>query len=250
MKKAMTLIVTTILGLTLAGCGGSGPAASSAAKSSAVSSAASQVQTAASSAAQAAASSAATSQAAASSSAASATSGIDKAKEGILTISTGDIAIDIKGKKVAMPYRLSELEAAGVPKDDSRKSIKLGAGDFFSANLFLDSKEEYLLIPAYFNGSGSAITLPDAEAKEIKMTTYSKEPKDQGVSLLGASFGMTRSQLKALLGDPKSSEGDMDEWIIKISDNKILTGTYTVYYNKTGDDGLVTDVTLQIGEVQ
>ena len=236
MKKTMTLIVTTILGLSLVGCGGSGPAASSAAKSSAVSSAASQAQTAASS--------------SVSSSAASATSGIDKAKEGILTISTGDIAIDIKGKKVAMPYRLSELEAAGLPKDDSRKSIKLGAGDFFSANLFLDPKEEYLLIPAYFNGSGSAITLPDAEAKEIKMTTYSKEPKDQGVSLLGASFGMARSQLKGLLGDPKSSEGDKDEWIIKISDNKILTGTYTVYYNKTGDDGLVADVTLQIGEVQ
>ncbi len=239
MKKPLALIITTILGLSLAGCTGSAPAASSSAVSKA------------SSASPAAASTASQARSASSSEAAStASSGIAKAQDGVLTVSTADIAVDIKGKKVAMPYRLGELEAAGVPKDDSRSGIKLGAGDLFTANLFLDSNEDYVLIPSYANSSGSSIALSDAESREIKMTTYSKEPKDQGVSIFGASFGVTRKQLKSALGDPKSSEGDRDEWIIKLSDSKTLTGTLTVYYNKAADDGALTEATLSIGEVQ
>lgn len=37
---------------------------------------------------------------------------------------------------VPMPYRLGDLEAAGIPGDESRKEIELAPGDFFTANLF------------------------------------------------------------------------------------------------------------------
>ena len=52
-----------------------------------------------------------------------------------------------------MPYRLGELEAAGVPEDESRKEIELAPGDFFSVNLYLDENEDYVISPAYYNGA-------------------------------------------------------------------------------------------------
>ena len=62
---------------------------------------------------------------------------VKPAVNGVLTISIGNAAIVVNGTSVPTPYRLGDLEAAGVPKDESRKEIELASGDFFSPNLFL-----------------------------------------------------------------------------------------------------------------
>ena len=67
---------------------------------------------------------------------------IKPAESGVLTISLGNATIVVNGTAVPMPYRLGELEAAGVPEDESRKVIELAPGDFFSANLYLDENED------------------------------------------------------------------------------------------------------------
>ena len=101
---------------------------------------------------------------------ADATGGISPAKDGTLTISKADVAVVVNGTSVPVPYNLKEMEAAGVPADESRSEIKLGAGDFFSLNLYLDENEDYLLIPAYYNGGDSPISVYEAEAEEVTLT--------------------------------------------------------------------------------
>ena len=85
--------------------------------------------------------------------------------DGVLTIDIGNAAIVINETAVPMPYRLGELEAAGVPGDESRKEIELAPGDFFTANLFLDENEDYLISPAYYNGENDTIKIADAKAE-------------------------------------------------------------------------------------
>lgn len=118
---------------------------------------------------------------------------IKPAEDGVLTISLGNAAIVVNGTTVPMPYRLSELEAAGIPEDEYRKEIELASGDFFSVNLYLDENEDYVVSPAYYNGEDDTINIADVQAEEITMITYSGEPVDQGVSLLGVTFGMAKS---------------------------------------------------------
>lgn len=89
---------------------------------------------------------------------------IKPAENGILTIDLENAAIVVNGTSVPMPYRLGELESAGVPTDESRKEIELAAGDFFSANLFLDENEDYVISPAYYNGGDDTINIADAQA--------------------------------------------------------------------------------------
>jgi len=144
-----------------------------------------------------------------------------------------------------MPYRLGELEAAGVPADESRSEIQLGVGDIFSANLYLDENEDYLLIPAYYNGGDSAISITEAEAEEITMMTYADEPKDQGVSILGVSFGMPRSEVKALLGEQSYGDGGYLEWHIEVPDIN-YEGTLSMYFTGDADDAGASQITLTV----
>ena len=44
---------------------------------------------------------------------------IKPAEDGVLTIGLGNASIVVNGTVVPMPYRLGELEAAGVPEDES-----------------------------------------------------------------------------------------------------------------------------------
>ncbi|MBQ9535753.1 MAG: hypothetical protein IJU78_07920 [Clostridia bacterium] len=171
--------------------------------------------------------------------------GLAPAKDGTLTLSKADIAVVVNGTSVPMPYNLKALEAAGVPADEDRSEIKLGAGDFFSANLYLDENRDYLLIPAYYNGGDSAISITDAEAEEIAMMTYADAPADQGVSILGVPFGMARSEVKALLGEPSHDDGDYLEWHIELPDMN-YEGTLSMYVTGNADDAGVSQINLTV----
>jgi hypothetical protein len=151
----------------------------------------------------------------------------------------------INGTAVPMPYRLPALEAAGVPADESRAEIKLGAGDFFSANLCLDEKEDYLICPAYYNGGDAPIGLAEAEAGEIAMLTYADEPQDQGVSLLGVSFGMPKREVYALLGEPMWDEGDYSEWQVAVPD-AAYSGSFYIYFTDAADDAGAVQIDLSL----
>lgn len=168
-----------------------------------------------------------------------------KSADGTLTLSSKEIAVVVNGSTVAMPYRLGELEAAGVPADESRSNIELAAGDFFSANLYLDENEDYLLIPAYYNDKDTAIKITEADAEEITMTTYADIPEDQGVSILGISFGMPKSEVKALLGEPAYDDGSYLEWHVEIPDIS-YEGTLSMYLTDDADDAGVSQVDLTV----
>lgn len=172
---------------------------------------------------------------------------IKPAENGVLTISLGNATIVVNGTAVPMPYRLGELEAAGVPEDESRKVIELAPGDFFSANLYLDENEDYVISPAYYNGGDDTINLADAQAEEITMITYSGEPVDQGVSLLGVTFGMAKSDVRAMLGEPMYDNGDYFEWQIAVSDAG-YEGSFSIYFTDDADDAGASQIDLTLIE--
>ena len=176
---------------------------------------------------------------------ASTPAGIAPANGGTITLSKANLAVVVNGTSVPMPYNLTALEAAGVPADESRSAIKLGAGDLFSANLYLDENEDYLLIPAYQNKGDEEISITEAEAEEVTMTTYASEPVDQGVSILGVSFGMARKDVKTLLGEPSSDSGDYLEWHLEIPD-MAYEGTLSLYVTSDSDDAGVSQVNLTV----
>lgn len=167
------------------------------------------------------------------------------AADGTLTLSASGVAVVVNGTSVPMPYNLMALEAAGVPADADRAAITLGAGDFFSANLYLDENEDYLLIPAYYNGGDASVTLAEAEAEEITMTTYADAPVDQGVSILGVSFGMAKSDVIALLGAPMSDNGSYCEWHVEVTDIA-YEGTLSMYFTDDSDAAGVSQVDLTV----
>ena len=171
--------------------------------------------------------------------------GISPAKDGTLTISKADVAVVVNGTSVPVPYNLKELEAAGVPADESRSEIKLGAGDFFSLNMYLDENEDYLLIPAYYNGGDSPISVYEAEAEEVTLTTYADNPADQGVSILGVSLGMARKDVKELLGEPDYDAGDYMEWHIEVPE-MAYAGTLSMYVTSDDDEAGVSQVDLTV----
>ena len=172
---------------------------------------------------------------------------IKPAEDGVLKIGIGDAAIVVNGTAVAMPYRLGELEAAGVPGDESRKEIELAPGDFFSAILYLDENEDYVISPAYYNGGDDTIKITDAQAEEITMFTYSGEPADQGVSLLGVTFGMKKSDVRAMLGEPMYDNGNSFEWEVTVSDAG-YKGSFTIYFTEDTDTAGASQIGLSLIE--
>ena len=172
---------------------------------------------------------------------------IKPAEGGVLKIGIGNAAIVVNGTAVAMPYRLGELEAAGVPGDESRKEIELAPGDFFSANLYLDENEDYVISPAYYNGGDDTIKITDAQAEEITMITYSGEPADQGVSLLGVTFGMKKSDVRAMLGEPMYDNGNSFEWEVTVSDAG-YKGSFTIYFTEDADTAGASQIDLSLIE--
>lgn len=172
---------------------------------------------------------------------------IKPAEDGVLTIGIGNAAIVVNGTAVPMPYRLGELESAGVPADESRKEIELAAGDFFSVNLYLDENEDYVISPAYYNGGDDTINIADAQAEEITMITYSGEPVDQGVSLFGVTFGMTKRDVRAMLGEPMYDNGDYFEWQVSVSD-AAYEGSFSIYFTDDSDTAGASQIDLTLVE--
>lgn len=172
---------------------------------------------------------------------------IKPAQNGELTLSCGDIAVVVNGKTVPMPYNLVELENAGVPVSELFREDQLASGDSFSLNLYLDENDDYLLIPDYYNGGDDTVALTEAEAKTITMVSYANEPVDQGVSLLGVTFGMAKSDVKALLGEPMSDAGDYCEWQIVVTDADYV-GNFSIYFTGDADNAGACEIRLDFME--
>ena len=170
---------------------------------------------------------------------------IKPAVDGTLTLSLADAAIVINGKTVKMPYRFNELVEAGLPSDDSYKDIELNPEDFFSLNFYLDENRDYIVVPDYYNGGEETIKIPDAEAEGISMISYADAPEDQGVSILGIKFGMTKSEVSAMFGEPMWDEGDSLQWLIESSDSN-HDGNLIVFFTTDADDGIVSEVDLNL----
>jgi len=165
------------------------------------------------------------------------------AKDGEITLSTDQIAVVVNEKKVCMPYKLAELEAAGVPVVEGLGDTELTSGSSFGPNLYLDENEEHLLTPSYYNEGDETIKLAEAEARTISMVSYASEPADQGVSLLGVTLGMKKSDARALLGDPMSDEGSYCMWQIAVSDADYV-GNLSIYFTSDADDAGASEVRL------
>lgn len=172
---------------------------------------------------------------------------IEPAKDGELTLSRGNIAVVVNGKTVLMPYNLLELEAAGVPVSEIFREDELASGDSFSLNLYLDENDDYVLIPDYYNDGDDTVALTNAEAKTITMVSYASEPVDQGVSLLGVTYGMAKSDVKAMLGEPMSDEGDYCEWQIVVTDADYV-GNLSIYFTGDTDDAGACEIRLDFME--
>lgn len=176
-----------------------------------------------------------------------ASEGIASAKDGEISLGKEDIAVVINGKKVPMPYNLVELEEAGVPVSEMIREDKLGSGESFSLNLYLDENEDYLLIPDYYNDGDDEVALISAEAKTISMVSYASEPADQGVSILGLTYGMTKSDVKAMLGEPMNDNGDNCEWQIVVKDADYV-GNLNIYFTDDGDSAGASEIRLDFME--
>ena len=230
MKKWIALVLAAVMLLALAACGGTAGTEAPAQPETAAENAAPAAEAKPEQAPEAAA---------------PAAQEIAPADNGVLKLAAEKVAIVIKGKAVAMPYSFAELKAAGVPADDSIGEISLGAGDIFSPNLFLDESENYVIIPAYNNTTENATTIAGASAKEITMATYASEPKDQDVSILGVKFGMTRSEVKALLGAPAYEEGEAMQWSVELTD-AAQTGNLSVIFTSAAEDAVVMQAVISV----
>ena len=221
MKKLLTLSLAALMVLALAACGGApaqSPAASSGAPEVVAPAPDAGTQT------------------------GSEPAGVKPAVDGTLTVGAGDLAVVVNETPVQMPYPLGQLAAAGVTVDES---LTVGAGQYFAVNLYLDEAEDYVLIPYYYNDGAEDISITKAGAEEIAMTTYADEPKDQGVSIFGVTFGMARSQVKALLGEPSQDDGDYAEWHVEVPGIE-YEGTLSMYFTEDADTGAVSQVDLTV----
>ena len=167
------------------------------------------------------------------------------AVDGTITLSKADIAVVVNGTVVPMPYTLKALEEAGVPVDESYYDIELGSGDMYSLNLYLDENEDYLVVPIFDNKGDSAITIAEAEATSISVSSYLNEPEDIGLSILGISLGMQKGEVTARFGEPSYDDGTYSEWQVEVPDID-YEGHISMYFSADGDDAVVNDITLSV----
>ena len=79
------------------------------------------------------------------------------------------------------------------------------------------------------------------------MITYSGEPVDQGVSLLGVTFGMAKSDVRAILGEPMCDNGDYFEWQVAVSDAG-YEGSFSICFTDDTDDAGASQIDLTLIE--
>ena len=104
-----------------------------------------------------------------------------------------------------------------------------------------------MISPAYYNGGDDTINIADAQAQQITMITYSGEPVDQGVSLLGVTFGMTKSDVLAKFGEPMYDDGDNVQWQVAVSDAG-YEGSFSIYFTDDSDNAGASQVDLSLIE--
>lgn len=172
---------------------------------------------------------------------------VGKAVDGMLTLSTANLAIVINGNVVPMPYRLSDIISAGIAVEDFIQEMELGPGDFFNPNIFVDEDCNYGISPSYYNESDDTISITNAQAREISMFTYEDTPEDRNVSILGVKFGMTKADVINLLGEPMWSEDDYCEWQVSVPDGN-LEGNFMIYFVSDADDAGISTVALSVHE--
>lgn len=170
---------------------------------------------------------------------------VEKAVDGTLKLSTANLAIDINGTAVAMPYAMTDIIAAGVSVEEYIQQIELGAGDYFTPNLFIDEDWNYGISPNYYNGSDKTVSITEAKAESIGMFTYEEAPKDQNISILGIKFGMTKAEVTSLLGEPMWNEADEFQWLVSVS-NGNLEGNFIVTFASEAEDATVSEVNLSV----
>ena len=172
---------------------------------------------------------------------------VEKAVDGTLKLSTANLAIDINGTAVAMPYAMTDIIAAGVSVDEYIQQIELSAGDYFTPNLFVDADWNYGISPNYYNGSDKTVSITEAKAESIGMFTYEEAPKDQNISILGIKFGMTKAEVISLLGEPMWNEADEFQWLVSVSDGN-WEGNFIVTFASEAEDATVSEVNLSVHE--
>ena len=79
------------------------------------------------------------------------------------------------------------------------------------------------------------------------MITYSGEPADQGVSILGVTFGMKKSDVRAMLGEPMYDNGNSFEWEVTVSDAG-YKGSFTIYFTEDTDTAGASQIDLSLIE--
>lgn len=172
---------------------------------------------------------------------------VEKAVDGTLNLSTANLAIVINDKTVAMPYQLNEIINAGISVEDFVKEIELGAGDYFTPNIFIDEDEDYGIGPNYYNESDETVSITEAKAQSIGIFTYEDTPEDRNVSILGIKFGMTKAEVLNIFGDPMWDDENEFQWLISVSDGN-LEGNFTVSFVSDAEDATVSAVYLSVHE--
>lgn len=245
MKKVFALILAAVLVLSLAACGGEAPKPTD--PTNAPTAKPTDAPTAAPTDAPTAAPTEAPTDAPTEAPTAGDPASVEKAVDGMLTLSTANLAVVINGNTVSMPYRLSDIISAGVSVEDFIQEMELAAGDFFNPNIFIDEDWNYGISPSYYNESEDTISITNAQAQAISMFTYEETPEDQNISILGVKFGMTKTDVITLLGEPMWSEDDYCEWQVTISDAE-LEGNFTIYFVSDADDAGISTVSLSVHE--
>lgn len=163
-------------------------------------------------------------------------------------VTTEELAIVINDKKISMPFYMQDMADAGVPVPEDIMGRYLSQDDYSVAELYLDEEEKIVISPEYYNSSDETIPITEAEARKIHMASSEAELKDRGVSIFGVKFGMTRDEVRELLGKPMwVYDGVQYYWALAVSDTG-QEGELSVYFDDDSKDSHVFMVSLEIYE--
>lgn len=163
-------------------------------------------------------------------------------------VTTEGLAVVIDDTVVPAPYYLEDLAAAGAPVPKDIMDGYISPDGYSVAELYLDEEEKVVISPEYYNSSDETIPITEAEALKIHMASSEAELKDRGVSIFGVKFGMTRDEVRELLGKPMwVFDGVQYYWALAVSDTG-QEGELSVYFDDESKDSRVFMVSLEIYE--
>ena len=160
------------------------------------------------------------------------------AKDGILTLTYEDMKFTYQNQSVPYPYHLNDLLEANVPCQSNQREIMIEPKSYMSLNMDLTANSFDFLIPNFYNGSEDEMLISESVAMSLTYLTYREEVIDCEGSLLGIKLGMSKDEVKALLGEPMYNEGYSFSWQIKIPDT-FEEGIFNIDFTSDQDDGVV-----------